>query len=62
MFGDEFRKINRDGKNNVSNPASVRRLKAAGLGAGLSFLYTIEAIKAAGLTAGVNPLWVVRPN
>ena len=41
----------------VLNPASVRRLKATDLGAGLSFLYTIEAIKA----AAVNPLWVVRP-
>ena len=71
MFGEdqdvvglvcEFFEGKRDGKIEVSNPATVRRLKAAGLGAGLSFLYATRTIKAAGLSPkAAGPLWVVRP-
>ena len=45
VFGDGFhRGTSRWKKNEVLNPATVRRLKAAGL----SSLYTIKAIKATG--------------
>ena len=39
----------REGKKRVLNPATVRRLKAAGLGAGLNILCSFRARKAAGL-------------
>ena len=49
-FGRGSRKKSRR-ENRVLNPASVRRLKAAGLGAGLNFLCSIRARKAAGLNS-----------
>ena len=59
MFGDESRRWNRERKIEVKISATVRRPKAAGLGAGLNFLCSFRARKAAGLKFKAAGCWSV---